>query len=57
MRRRGPLLAALVASRIRDGLPAPAFFALAKELGRYPGSDERDWHQVELARVFAKYGG
>jgi hypothetical protein len=57
-----PLSAALVASKVRDGLPAPGFFALARELGCYSGSDEsgaeaRAWHDAELARIFAQYDG
>lgn len=32
-----PLIAALVISRARGGLPAPGFFDLAKELGRFDG--------------------
>jgi hypothetical protein len=54
-----PLLACLVASKIRDGLPAPGFFALAAELGCYHGPESgpeaRAWHDAEVARVFARY--
>ena len=32
-----PLIAALVISRIRGGLPAPGFFEIAQELGRFDG--------------------
>ena len=54
-----PLVSSLVASKIRDGLPAPGFFALAAELGCYQGPESgpeaRAWHDAELARVFARY--
>ena len=33
-----PFIAALVISRARDGLPAPGFFDMARELGRYDGA-------------------
>jgi hypothetical protein len=50
-----PLLAALVISRTRDGLPAPGFFARARALGRYDGSergpDAAAFHAAELAAV------
>lgn len=49
------LLAALVISRHRHGLPAPGFFALASELGRYQGPEQgeaaRAFHQAELQRL------
>ena len=32
-----PFIAALVISRARGGLPAPGFFDIAKELGRFDG--------------------
>ena len=32
-----PFIAALVISRARSGLPAPGFFDIAKELGRFDG--------------------
>ena len=46
-----PLLAAVVVSRTRAGLPAPGFFARARELGRYAGPDSgaqaAAWHAAE----------
>ncbi len=33
-----PFIAALVISRARHGLPAPGFFDIARELGRYDGA-------------------
>jgi len=50
-----PLLAAIVISRTRDGLPAPGFFAHAHTLGRYDGPERgpaaADFHAAELAAV------
>ncbi len=34
-----PFLAVMVISKVRNGLPAPAFFSLARSLGRLRGSD------------------
>ncbi len=34
-----PFLAAMVVSKVRNGLPAPAFFSFARSLGRLRGSD------------------
>ena len=34
-----PFLAAMVVSKVRYGLPAPAFFSFARSLGRLRGSD------------------
>jgi hypothetical protein len=55
-----PLLAAIVVSKVRDGLPAPGFFALARRLGLYQGAEEgpeaRAWHAIELERAFAAWG-
>ncbi len=34
-----PLRAAVAVSRVRDGLPAPGFFQLCREIGRYSGPD------------------
>ena len=34
-----PFLAALVVSKIRNGLPAEGFFSFARSLGRFKGSD------------------
>jgi hypothetical protein len=52
-----PLLASLVISKARGGLPAPGFFVLAGELGRYDGPpDGREalaFHAGEVAACFA----
>jgi len=54
-----PLLAAVVVSRTRDGLPAPGFFARARALGRYDGPETGPeaaaFHADELAAVYAHY--
>lgn len=54
-----PLLATVVVSRTRDGLPAPGFFAHARALGRYAGPDTGPeaaaFHAEELAAVRAYY--
>ena len=34
-----PFLAAMVVSKVRNGLPAAAFFSFARSLGRFRGSD------------------
>ncbi len=55
-----PFIAALVISRTRSGLPAPGFFELAHELGRFDGApsglDEAAYHASELAAVRACQG-
>lgn len=52
-----PLRAAVVVSRARDGLPAPGFFQLCRELGRYFGPDDGPqaalYHRIELDRLRA----
>ena len=54
-----PLLAAVVVSRTRDGLPAPGFFARARALGRYDGPETGPgaaaFHAAELAAVHGHY--
>jgi hypothetical protein len=56
-----PLRAAVVVSRARDGLPAPGFFHLCRELGRYFGPDDGPqaalFHQIELDRLRASLTG
>ncbi|MBM4376207.1 MAG: hypothetical protein FJ095_14080 [Deltaproteobacteria bacterium] len=56
-----PILAALVTSRVREGLPAPGFFAHLAQLGGYRGAESgpeaRRWHEAEVARVVAKARG
>ncbi len=50
-----PLIAALVISRTRDGLPAPGFFAKAHELGLYDGPDNgkqaRKFHREQFQQA------
>ena len=50
-----PLRAALVISRNRNGLPAPGFFLLCRELGIYQGSetgaDATQFHQTMIAAL------
>ena len=41
-RHNAPLIAALVISKQRNGLPAPGFFAKARELGLYHGPESGD---------------
>lgn len=47
-----PMIAALVVSRWRGGLPAPGFFELASRFGRYEGTetgaDAQAFHQREF---------
>lgn len=54
---RAPLLASLVISRARGGLPAPGFFVLAGELGLYSGpvdgAEARAFHAGEVAACLA----
>jgi hypothetical protein len=55
-----PLIAALVVSKWRDGLPAPGFFECAALLGRFagaaPGTDARAFHALELKAALAWWG-
>jgi hypothetical protein len=54
-----PLLAAVVVSARRGGLPAPGFFHLATGLGRYFGPERGGqaalFHAMELERVHAAF--
>ncbi len=47
-----PFLAAMVVSKVRNGLPAPAFFSFARSLGRLRESDTgpetHAYHAAEL---------
>lgn len=56
-----PLIAALVISKQRNGLPAPGFFTKARELGLYnganSGAEAHTFHASELARAIAYWGG
>lgn len=47
-----PPLAALVVSRIRDGLPAPGFFDRARRLGLFDGNDPAQFHASLLKTLF-----
>lgn len=55
-----PLLAALAVSRRDDGTPAPGFFQLLTELGRYDGPDRGPEavkvHRAELEEAWAWWG-
>ena len=54
-----PLLAAVIVSRRRAGLPAPGFFQRAAELGRYfgplEGPQAAAFHTLELERIWANF--
>jgi len=56
-----PLLAALAVSAKRGGLPAPGFFRLAAELGRYFGPESGPqaalYHAMERERAAAAVDG
>lgn len=56
-----PFLAALVVSKVRNGLPAPAFFYFARLLGRFKGSDAgsdiQTYHARELESAWDYWGG
>jgi hypothetical protein len=55
-----PLIAALVVSKWRDGLPAPGFFECAAHLGRFAGAasgpDAQAFHALELKAALAWWG-
>jgi hypothetical protein len=55
-----PLIAALVVSKWRDGLPAPGFFECAAQLGRFAGAasgpEARAFHALELKAALAWWG-
>ncbi len=55
-----PFLAALVVSKVRNGLPAPAFFYFAASLGRFEGSDTGPetptYHAQELKSAWDHWG-
>jgi len=52
-----PLIAAMVISKWRRGLPAPGFFDCAARLGRFAGDatgpDARVFHAIEFNAVLA----
>lgn len=48
-----PFIAALVISRVRDGLPAPGFFDIAKELGRHDGEPSGPHAAASHGAMFA----
>ena len=53
-----PLRAALVISRNRNGLPAPGFFLLCRELGIYQGAetgaDAAQFHQAMISALMPR---
>ena len=56
-----PFLAALVVSKVRNGLPAPPFFSLARALGRYirdriRARESLTYHTCELKRAWDRWG-
>ena len=55
-----PFLAALVVSKVHNGLPAPGFFSFARSLGRVRGSDTgpetHACHAGELQRAWNYWG-
>ncbi len=56
-----PFIAALVVSKVRNGLPAPAFFSFARSLGRFKGSDTgpetQTYHARALKSAWDYWGG
>jgi hypothetical protein len=48
-----PMIAALVVSRWRGGLPAPGFFELATRLGHHDGAETGPQAQAFFEREFA----
>ncbi len=55
-----PFLAALVVSKVRNGMPAPGFFYFARMLGRFKGSDTgsdtQTYHASELKSAWDYWG-
>ena len=55
-----PFLAALVVSKVRNGLPAPTFFDIARMLGLFKGSDTdsdtQTYHARELESAWYYWG-
>jgi hypothetical protein len=53
-------LAALVVSKVHNGLPAPGFFSFARSLGRFEGSDTgpetQTYHARELKSAWDYWG-
>lgn len=47
-----PLRAVLCAGRMGNGLPAPGFFQLAQQLGRFDGSDAAAFVAAERALIW-----
>ncbi len=50
-----PMIAALVVSRWRGGVPAPGFFALATTLGRHDGAHDAAFHRREFEASIARW--
>ncbi len=55
-----PFLAALVVSKVQNGLPAPTFYYVARMLGRFKGSDTgsdtQTYHARELESAWDYWG-
>ncbi len=51
-----PLIAALVISKARGGLPAPGFFDCAERLGRFHGADMGAFYSAEFEAATAYWG-
>lgn len=51
-----PLLAALVVSRVRGGLPGPGFFDRARRLGLFHHASPDDFHRQLLEELFDSVG-
>ncbi|HMM77312.1 MAG TPA: hypothetical protein PJ986_16525 [Gammaproteobacteria bacterium] len=50
-----PMIAALVVSRWRGGVPAPGFFVLAAALGRHDGTADETFHRREFEAAVAHW--
>ena len=57
---RAPFIAAMVVSKVHNGLPAPGFFSCARSLGRFRGSDTGPethvYHAGELQSAWDCWG-
>lgn len=51
-----PLIAALVISKARGGLPAPGFFDCAERLGRFRGADLGAFYTAEFEAAITYWG-
>ncbi len=52
-----PLLGSIAISRVRNGIPAPGFFKLCQDIGRYFGPIDGPqavlFHRIEIEAVYA----